>query len=209
MCSNELNDGEGDDGSGGLGPPDERFELGDLATFRLLADPVRVEILEHCFEPRSVAELAAALGVPRTRLYHHIHLLEQAGLLVAAGTRSVGALTETRYRLRARTFVPSPDFVADAAPRDVGDAVLTALFAATRADLLVGLDRGVVSLAPGQRPRRISLGRRLLALTPEALDRFLGDLDELLARYEGDPTEPGVEPVAVLHVVHPSVRPLP
>ena len=45
-----------------------------------LGDDTRVAIIELCLRPQTVSDLAATLGVPRTRLYHHVNRLTELGL---------------------------------------------------------------------------------------------------------------------------------
>ena len=70
--------------------------IDDVATLKAMADPTRAAILELLTEPRSVTELARTLDVPRTRLYHHVELLREKGLVEQVDERRVGALTERK-----------------------------------------------------------------------------------------------------------------
>src|SRR5205085_3177564 len=47
---------------------------------------------------RTVKELAAALDVPTTRLYYHMKILEQHGLVEVVERRMVSGIEERRYR---------------------------------------------------------------------------------------------------------------
>lgn len=87
--------------------PKEVFWIDDVQTFELLADPTKVEILELTAVPHSVSEIAQAMGVPRTRLYHHVGALEEAGIIAVAATRQAGAMTEKLYQAAAKSY-PSP-----------------------------------------------------------------------------------------------------
>ena len=82
----------------------EVFEIEDAETFEMLADPSRVEMLERLHHPASVGELAEDMGVPRTRLYHHVKLLEEAGMIRVVDTRRKGAMEEKVYQVAARSF---------------------------------------------------------------------------------------------------------
>src|SRR5215471_18407018 len=55
---------------------------------RALAHPLRLRLLEEfAGSPRTTMQVAAALGEPPTRLYHHVNALERAGILKLARTR--------------------------------------------------------------------------------------------------------------------------
>jgi DNA-binding transcriptional ArsR family regulator len=51
------------------------------------------------FEPRTVKELAAELGVPVTRLYYHVRILEKHGLVHVVERRMVSGIEERRYQI--------------------------------------------------------------------------------------------------------------
>src|SRR3989442_3746733 len=53
-----------------------------LEEMRALAHPLRLRLLEMFADgPRTTMQVAAILHTPPTRLYHHVHALERAGLL--------------------------------------------------------------------------------------------------------------------------------
>ena len=70
---------------------------------RTLTSPVRAEIVRALSAEgqKSIKELAAALGRSTTRLYHHMQVLRDAGLVRAAETRRVGAREEALFELVA------------------------------------------------------------------------------------------------------------
>lgn len=87
------------------GEPGELYVVRDQETLRLLSDPLRTRIIAALQERALTAkELAPLLGVPQTRLYHHLHKLTEAGLIRIVETRQVSGITERRYRTRAYRF---------------------------------------------------------------------------------------------------------
>lgn len=80
------------------------MELTDLDLLAELTHPIRGRIIRNLDSPRSAAELAELLDAPITRLYHHINRLEQAGLIAVQATRRVGAATQHRYQVVAKSF---------------------------------------------------------------------------------------------------------
>src|SRR5918912_4209068 len=85
-------------------PPDRVVTITDLDRLRVIADPLRLRILETLIEPRTVKQVAAALGLAPTKLYYHINLLERHGLIVVVDTRLVSGILEKRYQAAARCF---------------------------------------------------------------------------------------------------------
>src|SRR5215218_10360712 len=81
---------------------DDVLVVSDLEMLRLISDAVRIQLLELMRgNQRTVKELAAELGVPPTRLYYHMNLLEEHGLIRVASTRLVSGIVEKRYAVTA------------------------------------------------------------------------------------------------------------
>jgi DNA-binding transcriptional ArsR family regulator len=88
------------------------YELEDVLTVRdagqlkALADGLRGRIVAMLRErSASTTELAAALGMPKGTVGHHVKVLERAGLIRVVRTRQVRAVTEKYYGRVARLFV--------------------------------------------------------------------------------------------------------
>jgi DNA-binding transcriptional ArsR family regulator len=122
-------------------PLPEVVELESTDPLDELVHRVRGPLLRHLRTPHSAAELAAELDVPVTRLYHHLKVLESAGLIEVVATRRVGAALERRYRTVARSFQVGPDAVRDT--QDLARS-LASVMDATRADLVGAVESGVV-----------------------------------------------------------------
>lgn len=86
----------------------EVMEIDDIEALELLNNPLRVRILRHLLEPASVRDVAERLDLPTTRLYYHINLLEQAGIITVVETRKAGAMVQKIYATTARNFRASP-----------------------------------------------------------------------------------------------------
>jgi len=79
--------------------------LDQLEQVRVLADPLRVRILEaFCEEALTTKQVAEQLGEKPTRLYHHVEALEKVGLIKLAGTRPNRGTVEKYYVAIARAF---------------------------------------------------------------------------------------------------------
>jgi DNA-binding transcriptional ArsR family regulator len=70
-----------------------------------MADPLRATILDLLLErAATVAELATAVGRPKSTVAHHVNVLADAGLLRIVRTRRVRAIDERYYGRTARLF---------------------------------------------------------------------------------------------------------
>ncbi len=90
---------------------EQEFLIEDLEDFRVIDNPLRQRILHLARHPKSVRELADALGVPVTRLYYHVNMLEESGFIEAVDVRKSGAQLERIYQSRKGVVRPSPELV--------------------------------------------------------------------------------------------------
>ena len=119
--------------------------------------------------PLSVAEMAARLGRPATSLYHHVQVLEDAGVLRRAGTRPKGKRFETLYELTESRIELEVDQSDESALRHAGQAMSAALRMAER-DFIAALGRDDIRTdGPG---RNLTGLRTHMRLSPDALVRL-------------------------------------
>jgi DNA-binding transcriptional ArsR family regulator len=118
--------------------------LSDLEQVRVLADPLRLRILEElCTAERTTKQVAQRLGEKPTKLYHHVEALERVGLIRLARTRPNRGTIEKYYLAVARQFRADSRIFSttDASPAAQGDtlqAMISTVFDRT-ADEMRGL----------------------------------------------------------------------
>jgi DNA-binding transcriptional ArsR family regulator len=76
-----------------------------------LFHPLRVEVLKLLSEPRSCPEIAKKLGETTQKVYYHVKILEEAGLIDKVDERRVRGIMEGLYQARARSYWLSPSLV--------------------------------------------------------------------------------------------------
>lgn len=111
----------------------DTFDLRTPAQWKAFSHPLRLRILERLADDTLTnEELATALGEQSGKLYFHTKRLLDAGLIVPAGTRQKGPITEKLYRAAARRFLaPPPTLDGDAPPLETA---LTSALALYRSD---------------------------------------------------------------------------
>lgn len=149
---------------------------------RALADPLRINLLQAMWlSPRSVKELAEAVGLPPDRLYYHLRQLEQAAVIEVSGYRPLpGGKVERLYQ-RAEVEPPAEE----SSPEEIA-TFLGAVLDATKADITAAR----MAKADGQR-REVSVAFGALRLTDEGLAelrRAVNDLQERFADPEAEGT---------------------
>ena len=85
-------------------PVQDVLVLTELEQIKVLADPLRVRILEALVEERTTKQVAERLGEKPTRLYHHVEALERIGLIRLTRTQPNRGTLEKYYQAVARSF---------------------------------------------------------------------------------------------------------
>jgi DNA-binding transcriptional ArsR family regulator len=164
--------------------------IDDPEVVRLIGDPLRLKLLELLRQqPRTVKELAETLDVPRTRLYHHINLLEEHDLVAVDETRVVSGIIEKRYRATAYRLSIDKRLLGSGAE---GQSALDAYLSLVLDEVVTEVQRAIASgLIDVDRvhedvyaPRRLVIGRQWLRLTDEQVARFEQAFGEMMAEFD-------------------------
>ncbi|MDQ3732588.1 MAG: winged helix-turn-helix domain-containing protein [Actinomycetota bacterium] len=123
----------------------DRIVVTKPGELRAMADPLRTTILDLLLErAATVAELAAAVGRPKSTVAYHVNVLVGAGMLRVVRTRRVRAIEERFYGRTARVFfvgkvpleevTPPPwtNYLADAAAESMPAYHADTMFALMR-----------------------------------------------------------------------------
>ena len=87
----------------------DQFTLTELDQLKVIADPLRVRLLQaFCEAPRTTKQVADSFGEKPTRLYHHVDALERVGLIRLVETRQVRGTIEKYYTAVAKRFRADP-----------------------------------------------------------------------------------------------------
>jgi DNA-binding transcriptional ArsR family regulator len=127
-------------------PQQEAYTLKNLDQMKVLADPLRIRILEAFCQERTTKQVAELLGEKPTKLYHHVDTLERVGLIALSRTRQKRGTVEKYYLAVARTFradsrVFQPK-VKGGSEKSALRQMLSTIFDTTAAELASLIDRG-------------------------------------------------------------------
>jgi DNA-binding transcriptional ArsR family regulator len=89
-------------------PPREELLLRDLDRVRVLADPLRLRLLEVFKEPTTAKQAAEVLGEKLSRIYHHVDALASAELIELVDTQQKRGTMEKYYRAAAQRISVDP-----------------------------------------------------------------------------------------------------
>lgn len=165
------------------------FVINDLETLRVLADPLRTQILELLVkESLTVRQLAERLGLAPSKLYYHFSLLEKHGLIRVVDTRMVANMIEKQYRSVARDFDIDRNllsFQTNAGQENL-DSLLRTTLDATRDDIQRSIQARLRQRERGakEQPREVVLTRIKSRLSEEQANEFRERLKALILEIE-------------------------
>jgi DNA-binding transcriptional ArsR family regulator len=170
---------------------------------KALADPLRLRVLTLLMRDHdrswTVKEIAAELGQPVTKLYHHVNTLEQAALIRDVETRLVSGIVEHRYASGQRGLEFDDALYRSSDTRDASLANVSYLIDEARDDLLGYLRSETAD------PERVVVAKSRLRLTPEQADELRASIDQLIDKFQKQrPTRrKSVPRTEVLILMHP------
>ena len=124
----------------GHGPEghEETFVIDNVDALKAVAEPQRLRVLLELGEgPRTVKDLGAVIGVPPTRLYYHIKILEKHGFIRVTRRRMVSGIEERTYEAVARNWTISDDLWTSVP----ATGVLKTMFDLVRTELEIAIAR--------------------------------------------------------------------
>ncbi len=191
--------------------PAEEFIITDLETLKVLADPLRINILEYLSKPGTVKQVAEKLDKPPTKLYYHFNLLEKHGLIQMVETRIVSGIIEKHYQMAARVYRLEKGLLSPGtAEFDEGlEITLSGIFADARNDIRDSMAASVIEAGPDAPDhRRLLVTQGRLILKPEEAKTFYERLMSLIQEYnrDEDEAEDGIQPYKMLLMLHPTSR---
>jgi len=111
-----------------------------LEQVRALAHPLRIRLFEAFARgPKTTKQAAELLGLPPTRLYHHVNALEAVGLIRLKETRPVRGTIEKYYEAVARKMMVDANVFGEATGGLSG--MLASVMDEARRDLEAALER--------------------------------------------------------------------
>lgn len=161
----------------------EFMEVEDPAIFEVLNNTLRTRILRRLIEPNSIREVAEDLKVPPTRLYYHVNLLEEAGIIEVVETRKVGAMLQKIYQTTAKSFRPSRKLAeADLEPEELAKITAGVVLDGARVDAIEALTANFERIRSGDDDAKLpgSIGRTLGFFTREEAKAFGEKLEQFI-----------------------------
>lgn len=174
--------------------PDAEFIVNDLETLKVLADPLRLQIIELMTPAaRTVKQLAADLNLPPTKLYYHIKQLEERTLIRVVDTRIVSGILEKQYQAAALSYRVNKALfsLTSQAGKEGLNVMLTGLFEDTKEDIQNSVEADVIDVSAqddGEKAlhRSLMISRNTLYMNPAQAEEFYKRLRSLVREYLRD-----------------------
>lgn len=179
---------------------DDELIISSLETLKVVADPLRKRILELFDKPNTVKAIARQLGTTPSKLYYHVNLLEEHGLLRVTDTRIVSGIIEKQYQCAARVIRVKAGLLSPTPEEgDEGlNVMLANLLDYTRDQLRTSVREGIVDLSEdADKHRSLFMSQLDITLTSEVATQFYARLRELVDEFsqvaEVDDDTPGAQ----------------
>lgn len=143
------------------------------------ADPIRMRILERCYENRdwTAKELALALGLGTNGLYYHLRILEDAQLIVSTGGRPGPKAIERTYRLAENQHV---DWELD---EDLA-MLFVSLLEAAKFDVTEAVYEARAAVEAGEEPPpALGVHAPTITTTRDEIRAFYDEVKKLVTKY--------------------------
>jgi DNA-binding transcriptional ArsR family regulator len=181
--------------------PTEQLTITTLETLKVFSDPLRQQIIEALIETsKTVKQVAAELELAPTKLYYHVNLLEEHGLIRVTETRIVSGIIEKHYQSAARSFaihrtLLTPGQEVGEGGDDAVDAAFNAMIEPIRAEIHKSIKQGVIDMSDDSPPhRKLRMWRANARMTPEEADAFYARLTALVKEFSDARADEGDSP---------------
>lgn len=163
---------------------EEVYILKDLEQLKVLADPLRLHILEAlCEQPMTTKQVARLLGEKQpTKLYHHVEALERVGLIKLVKTRRNRGTVEKYYRAVAGDFTVDRKLFAVTPQAKETVEALQALYASALEATVTEIRRSITAklIEPQDKCRAPSVTRLHICTTQAQIEKLKKKLQEWL-----------------------------
>lgn len=161
--------------------PEPEFIINDPEMLKIMADSRRIEILRAFRTPMTVKELAKLLKTSPTKLYYHVNLLEENGLIRTVDSHIVSGIIEKVYHVVARQYRISPSLLSgENASNENVERVLATVFDGAKEQLTLSLRHGLIDLH--DKNGKDTVLRVGLSLSAEELNIFFAQIEALTER---------------------------
>lgn len=190
------------------------FVIEDLETLKVVADPLRLQIVELVFDhPHTVKQVAQKLDLPPSKLYYHFNLLEKHGLIRIASTRIVSGIVEKSYQTAAHNIRVQRGLLTPQRnnnPKEQGVSLFVdAILEDAKQDIKQNAVNGLINLTEEQHPHSLRIARNTTRFTEEQALEFQARLNALMEEFKlnkENPANLNEQVYALVFAFYPTMR---
>lgn len=179
----------------------DKLVIENLETLKVVADPLRLRILDAFGDkPHTVKQIAKVLEIPPNKLYYHVNMLEEHGLIRVVDTRIVSGIIEKLYLITAHQLTPAKWLLSPGGPgaSEGLEMMVDSIFEDNKQLLLESVRDGVVDLSKENgNHTSFNFGTHGLELTSEDAKNFNKRLVELVNEFSDLEHEAATDDVKV------------
>jgi DNA-binding transcriptional ArsR family regulator len=185
----------------------DTFTLTTMEQMRALAEPLRTRILEALGErPMTTIQVAKRLNERHTKLYHHIGVLEGAGLIEVVESRQNRGTVEKYYVPAARRFVVDRRAFSAGPDAEEARAGVQSLLVGTLEKTIAEVEKSFAAGLFAQESATPGLvTHRHLRLTKAQLEELATKLQSWIRDCVAEDADPSADTYGLTVAVYPAV----
>jgi transposase-like protein len=192
------------------GQPAPLHTITSLEALKVFSDPLRQQIIEALLDgAKTVKQVASELDLAPTKLYYHVNLLEEHGLIQVTETRIVSGIIEKHYVAAAKEYAIERSLMTPGQSMNADglEIVFDAMIEPIRADLHRSMELGLIDTsANAPEHRKFRMWRGMNQMSEARANEFYARLDALLEEFNGIADEDG-QAYALLLTLYPGTSP--
>jgi DNA-binding transcriptional ArsR family regulator len=161
---------------------------------KAILDPTRLKMLYKLKTPRTVKQIADSLGVDHHALYHHMTVLEKAGLVKLDKKLQKGNLVEKYYKL----VEDAMRFKLDLMPKELSQNLIANLIQNTYKDYTKTVDANEGQIKAGAMKLGIEVPKEKIPEISEKVQDLLAEFRQKLIELETEGAD-GFYNITVIH----------
>jgi transposase-like protein len=194
------------------GQPALLHTITTLEALKVFSDPLRQQIIEALLEgAKTVKQIASELELAPTKLYYHVNLLEEHGLIQVTETRIVSGIIEKHYTAAAHEYYIERSLLTPGQNSGAEglEIALDAMIEPIRTDIQKSIKQGLIDTsenAPEQ--RKFRMWRAMSQLSEVEAAEFYARLEKLIDEFNGSKADsPDNQHYGLLIGIYPATSP--
>ena len=175
------------------GQPAPLHTITTLEALKVFSDPLRQQIIEALLDgAKTVKQIASELDLAPTKLYYHVNLLEEHGLIQVTETRIVSGIIEKHYTAAAHEYYIERSLLTPGQNMsDEGlEIALDAMIGPIRTDIIKSMQQGSIDTsANAPEHRKFRMWRAMSHLSEGEAAEFYARLEKLVDEFNGSKNE--------------------